>query len=134
MKSNAAIGGTIVTNSTFGQASGGAVAVNEQSQQTVTVVDSKFLSNQATTPSVNEQYAQTGSNDGSLGGAIVNDGGSLVISSSKIVANQAVGADLGEGHGGGLYLAQSSVNTLENDTIVHNRATTSGDDIDNLNQ
>lgn len=47
-----------------------------------------------------------------------------------IVANQAIGAGQGQGHGGGLYLAQISTTTLQNDTIVNNRATTSGNDID----
>lgn len=75
-QSNAAIGGSFVTNASFGQSSGGAVAFGEG---TMTVTNSEFLGNQAATATVNQKYAQTGSNDASLGGAIANDGGSLLI-------------------------------------------------------
>jgi hypothetical protein len=243
LRSNAAIGGSIVTGPIFGeepygQSSGGAVAVLDEEYATpipLTVTNSSFVGNEAMTPAVNQEYAQAGSNDGSLGGAIFNNGASLVIyggsfvnnqaigaaglagsqgangqggaiyssgtvpfipfntksppvpgppnssvsatgvtfrnnlamgglgaaqsspmagvdgagqggaidndeysslvlSSSTIVANQAIGAGQGQGQGGGLYLAPISMNTVGNDTIVNNRATTSGNDVDNLSQ
>lgn len=58
----------------------------------------------------------------------------LDLSSSTIIANQAIGAVEGQGHGGGLYLAQISVSTLKNNSFLDNRATTSGNDIDDLSQ
>jgi hypothetical protein len=167
---NAALGGPIVTNGTFGQALGGAIAVVGQ---TMTVTDSEFLGNQAMTATVNLQYAQTDSDDASLGGAIANDGATVVVSgatfignrasggagiagtlgsngeggaidsqanssfaltSSTVVANQAIATNDGQGLGGGLYLAQNSTNTLESDTIVNNRATTAGNNIEDLTQ
>lgn len=170
LQSNAAIGGPIVTNATFGQGSGGAIAVVGQ---TMTVTNSKFLDNQATSATLNLRYAQFGSNDASLGGAIANDGATLTISGGKfmgnqaiggggpaggqgangeggvianlangslslsfatVVANQAIATDGGQGLGGGLFLAQNSIGTLNNDVIAGNQATTSGDDIEDLRQ
>jgi len=170
LQSNAAIGGPIVTNVSFGQASGGAIAV---SGRTMTVTDSTFVGNQATTAAVNNEYAQMGSNDASLGGAIANEGasleilgssftgnqasggagvagsqgangqggaidieanGSLDLSSSTVVGNQASATGGGQGLGGGIYLAASSTSALEGNTIVKNKATTSGDNIENLSQ
>ena len=101
LQSNAAVGGSTVTNASFGQASGGAVAINEQSGQSTTVTDSKFLGNKATTATVNQTYAQHGSNDASLGGAIANEGGSLMILGGSFIGNRATG-------GAGLALSQGA--------------------------
>jgi hypothetical protein len=224
LQSNRAVGGSIVTNSSFGEASGGAIA----SSGPMTVIDTNFLDNRASTASVNQAYAQKGSNDASLGGAIASqgaeirilggsfignratggagtDGGagangqggaifsigeapaigplgstitfvtvtgatfqknvasggtgaarsstasstagageggaiddeeysSLELSSSKVMANQAMAPGNGSGNGGGLYLAALSTNTLAQDTVVKNKASTAGDNIDNLSQ
>jgi hypothetical protein len=221
LQSNRAIGGSIVTNSSFGQASGGAIALNGEP---ITVTDTNFLDNRASTAAVNRAYAQKGSNDASLGGAIANQGSEIEIlggsfignratggagtggsagangqggaifsigeasaignlgstisfltvtgatfqknvasggagaarsstagageggaidneeysqldlSSSKVMANQATATGSGSGNGGGLYLAALSTSTLSQDTIVNNKASTTGDNIDNLSQ
>jgi hypothetical protein len=51
---------------------------------------------------------------------------SLVLSSSTVVVNQAIATDGSQEKGGGLYLAQNSINTLQQDNIVNNQVNTSG--------
>jgi hypothetical protein len=94
LQSNRAIGGSIVTNSSFGQASGGAIAVNGEP---ITVTDTNFLDNQASTAAVNQTYAKKGSNDASLGGAIANQGAEMRILGGSFIGNRATG---GAGTGG----------------------------------
>ena len=106
LQANAAIGGSIVTNSTFGQASGGAVAFGGQ---TMTVTDSNFLGNQAMTATVNQKYAASGGNDASEGGAIFNNGRSLQIFGGSFIGNRAqggaglAGSQGANGQGGAIY-------------------------------
>jgi hypothetical protein len=110
LKSNMAIGGSIVTNSSFGQAAGGAIAVNNA---TMTVTDSTFLDNQATTATVSQDFAQTGSNDASLGGAIENTGASIQIFGGSFIGNRAsggagvAGSPGAAGEGGAIFSAGS---------------------------
>jgi hypothetical protein len=94
LQSNRAIGGSIVTNSSFGQASGGAIAI---SSFPMTVTDTNFLDNRTSTASVNQAYAQKGSNDASLGGAIASQGAEIQILGGSFIGNQATG---GAGTGG----------------------------------
>jgi hypothetical protein len=106
LQSNAAIGGSIVTNSTFGQASGGAVAFGGQ---TMTVTDSNFLGNQAMTATVNQKYEASGGNDASEGGAILNNGRLLQIFGGSFIGNRAqggaglAGSQGANGQGGAIY-------------------------------
>lgn len=125
LQANAAVGGPIVTNATFGQASGGAIAVNGQS---MTVTDSRFLGNQATTASVNQEHAQPGSNDASLGGAIANDGATLMISGGTFIGNRAsgggglAGSQGATGEGGAIDNEANSSLDLSSTTVVGNQA------------
>ncbi len=106
LQANAAIGGSIATNSSFGQASGGAVAFGGQ---TMTVTDSNFLGNQAMTATVNQKYAASGGNDASEGGAIFNNGRSLQIFGGSFIGNRAqggaglAGSQGANGQGGAIY-------------------------------
>ena len=109
LQSNRAVGGSTVTNASFGQASGGAIAENEPNGQTMTVISTKFLNNQATAAIVNQTYARKGSNDASLGGAIVNEGADIQIIGGSFTGNRADGgtgvngSEGANGEGGAIY-------------------------------
>jgi hypothetical protein len=139
---NQAIGGTGTDYTAGANGQGGAIFsigsgdYGNDANALVTVTGVMFQNNLAAGGAVATQLEFVPSTAGAgEGGAIdIEEYSQLDLSSSKVTANQAMATGNGSGNGGGLYLAALSTNTLAQDTVVKNTASTAGDNIDNLSQ